>query len=141
MVVAVAMAPAVAAVDDSTVPVQEIKQAVDDVLSRPAYTGISESPITRLLRENPVSRWFLEQFQRFVDWVNGLGGDRNTSVPTTQREPNRPTAGLLIVVLAAVLVGFIVYRLARTREDAERAAAMRAASAADASVPRRWSVA
>jgi len=114
---------------ESSESVEEIQDAVDDVLSRAAYTGLSENPISRILRENPVSRWFLEQWQRFVDWLSGLGGGQDTSVPTTERDPNRSSSAVLVALLAAVLVVVVVHRLADTREAAERAAAKRVGKA------------
>ena len=93
----------------------EINEAVETVLARPEYTGEGQSLVSRVLLENPVSRWIRDMWSRFIDWLTGLGGDDDTSLPTTEVDPARSAGGLLIVVLLLGLVGLVVYRLGSTR--------------------------
>ncbi len=111
-----------AIVADSTEDAAQIRTTIDDILERPAYTGVGQSPLSRLLRDNPLSRWLLEVWERFLEWLRNLGGNRDPAVPTTQQDPERSSAGLLVALLAVLLVATIALRLARTRDErAERA--------------------
>lgn len=120
---------AFAQVADSTEAAPEIRQVVEEVLSRAEYTGESRNPVTDLLWDNPVGRWIQARWQDFWEWITGLGGDRSLNLPDGNLDPARFTGLLLIALFTLGLVALVVYRLASTRDSTE-AKQRRAARAA-----------
>lgn len=110
---------------ESAETADQIETTIDDILERSAYTGIGQTPLARLMRENPLSRWLLEVWERFLEWIRSLGGRDDPGVPTTQQDPERSNAGLLVAMLAVLMVATVAVRLARTRDAAESRARKR----------------
>jgi len=108
--------------------VEEIDDAVEAVFARSEY-GTGQSGLSRLLWDNPVGRWVRDRWQDFLDWLSGRGGGGGEfSLPDTVLDPGRFAALGLVAILVILLVGIVVYRLARTREDQETRAQRRSRS-------------
>ena len=114
-----------AVVDESEESVEDIRLATEEVLERSEYTGISQNPLARLMQDNPITRWISDVWQRFLDWLFGLGGERDPSRPSTQQDPDRSAAGPWVIALAVVTAAVVAVFLVRSRENREDATGRR----------------
>ena len=99
----------------STESAETIASTVDDVLSRPAYTGVAQNPISQLIGSNAVTRWITDQINRFIEWLSGLGGGDSTT-PSTQADPERSSGLTLMLILGLLVAGIVAYILASRRD-------------------------
>ena len=99
----------------STESADVIISTVDDVLSRPAYTGVAENPISQLIGSNAVTQWITDQINRFIEWLAGLGGGDSTT-PTTQADPERSSGLTLMLILGLLVAGIVAYIFVSRRD-------------------------
>ena len=118
---------ATAIVSESEESVEDIRLATEEVLERSDYTGFSQNPLGRLMQDNPITRWINDVWQRFLDWLFGLGGERDPSQPSTQQDPGRSAAGPWVIALAVATAAVVAVFLVRSREDREGATVRRLA--------------
>lgn len=95
----------------------DIRAAVDDVLSRPAY-GASQRGVWGWLTDNPVARFIEDLWDRFVRWLNSLFPDPEPpEAPGARSAPDAARATFAVALIGGLvlLAALVALRLARRR--------------------------